>query len=258
MDSSNLELSLDDTAKSMRPGLMSATLLLKIITIVETTISDVAEKPEENHLPAVALTGIGEGSILNTLQIGPWARSAALIILSAIQTGDYSKVPHKSHKRLLDLSNLICENNLTARFRGFVDIDAEISADKPIPQIKKKLIKSKTRVYGEVKSVGGEKPAVSIRLFSTEKLLQDSINEEIAKELGKKLYDYVGLSGTATIDLISGEYVNFTADEVLKFKGRNSDPCTAIDRIETHLPEIWKGVNRDEFLSDIRDDEEAS
>lgn len=254
MDDIDLQIDLDDSMNGLRPEFMSASLLAKIVAIVESAITEAADKPEKSELPAVALVGIGEGSVLNFLRVGPWARTAATLIITAIQTGDYTHVPHRSHKKLIEFSRLISTNDLSARIHGLDGLDAIVSSKHPVPDILQKIVKSKTRIYGEVESVGGERPTAAIRLFSTGKQLVIQVNESIAKELGKRLYDHVGIGGMAQIDLVSGDYISFKAEEILRYKGRNANPVSAIDRIEESFPDRWDGIDRVEMMKKLRDE----
>ena len=65
---------------------------------------------------------------------------------------------------------------------------------------------------------GGAKPSVRLRLESNLEMLTIQVEESLARDLGKRLYDTVGLIGKAEWDVDTGEIISFRGSEISPFK----------------------------------------
>jgi len=78
-------------------------------------------------------------------------------------------------------------------------------------------VRGETVIYGKVERVGGVEPKVRLRLADGDGL-SCRLSEALARQLGGRLYEEVGLKGTATWD--AGDYalLYFHADELTRYE----------------------------------------
>ncbi|MDQ3332282.1 MAG: hypothetical protein M3552_16800 [Planctomycetota bacterium] len=119
----------------------------------------------------------------------------------------------------------------------------------------------KTTLYGECISSGGAKQRSAKVRFPDGKIRAVRLkNLDLAKELGHRLYQRVGLIGRATWDAETKKIVVFQADRLSPYRDR--DPGAAKPRtISEAFEELarasggrWENVDPDEFVQEQRRD----
>jgi hypothetical protein len=90
-----------------------------------------------------------------------------------------------------------------------------------IPQ--RPRLRGETVLFGRVERVGGVEPKVRLRISDHESV-SCHISEELAKRVGNRLYNEVGLRGQATWDAVDFELLYFHAEELLSYQ---AGPITA-------------------------------
>jgi len=78
-------------------------------------------------------------------------------------------------------------------------------------------LRGETVLFGLVERVGGVEPKVRLRISDKESI-SCHISEELAKRVGNRLYDEVGLRGQATWDGADFELLYFHAEELLSYR----------------------------------------
>jgi len=77
--------------------------------------------------------------------------------------------------------------------------DEEISNFNPdvdIQYISTGSLYGETTIYGKIIRIGGEDPKIHFRINDIDKIIFD-VNEELAKKLSPRLYEFIGLIGKA-------------------------------------------------------------
>ena len=102
-----------------------------------------------------------------------------------------------------------------------------------------------TTIYGKLLQVGGEPPIAIIDVAGTGHLIECTFDKSLARQLGKRIYTWVGLNGTATVEDVNLKVVAFAIEAMTPYKG------TPVDEAFAKLSEI-----ADPYYKDI-DDVEA-
>ena len=76
--------------------------------------------------------------------------------------------------------------------------------------------------------------------------------------LGNRLYDRVGITGTATLDAATLDVLAFRGEALLPYRGKAADPLAAVLRIAEGSVGVWEGTDPLEYVRQLREDEEAS
>ncbi len=222
--------------------------------IVERAADDVGT----DGPPDVSIAEVAEQSLWIKQRLSQRARTATLVILTALNTGDYSGLPSLAHKRLVDLSKLLIGQGRVAIFSGVGGLTAEISASRPVPELKPRLVRHRTTLYGHVVYVGGIKgQKATLVLVNTGKPKDIDVDSvDLVKELAKRLYDVVGVRGTAWTDMRTGDAESFVAESLTPYRGKSADSLAALDRLAVDYPDVWRDVDIPAYVSSLRDGED--
>lgn len=203
------------TGENVAPGAVRSRELADIITATEDMIASVVVRDDptlKKDEVIVGLLRVAEGSL--SLQFATPLGAPVLLatdeIATSVRDNDYEKLPRSSVQSLRTISSFSrrynCDlelNRLDGDRKQLAVITPETRIE-PIP-----LVAGSSTIYGEVISVGGVEPAARIRLPSGE-LVSCAVTRALAKQLGEKLYSWVGLRGTgkwASKDLTLKEFV---------------------------------------------------
>lgn len=96
-----------------------------------------------------------------------------------------------------------------------------------------------TELYGLLERVGGAEPKVSLRV-SKDDVVRFNVTEEMARELAKHLYTWIGLAGMATWSRVDDSIESFRLEKVLPYQ---DTPITkALSDLGVSVGEHWKDV----------------
>lgn len=109
---------------------------------------------------------------------------------------------------------------------------AEITPAIQFPEAYK--LRSKTTILGEVVRVGGSDPKVGLRLANG-KVVSCETTEDVAKELGHRLYELVSCRGYAVWDVASNNILKFRIHSVKPF--RQSKASVVFSTLAMAIPE---------------------
>ena len=133
-----------------------------------------------------------------------------------------------------------------------------ISDDNPVPEVVPSLEMYSTRtVYGKLFRVGGERK-IQIELEvhrggnHGQKISAD-VTVEMAKELGNRMFNVIGVSGTAKIDFKTKDILSFVVTRILDYGGNDSNPTASLLKAESLSPGAWSGIDSDAYQSDLRE-----
>jgi hypothetical protein len=132
---------------------------------------------------------------------------------------------------------------------------AEISPSRGIsPPPSPPEVTGDTTLLARCLRVGGVKPKAELRLRTGE-LLYPDVSEEVARELGKRLYDEVVVRATATWRTDTWEVVQIRIDSVSAF--RRVDPVLAFKELAEAAKGRWDEVDAREYVESLRADANA-
>lgn len=241
MPEETLNIRLKNREDTLHPETLGINDLFKISKLIEEALV-LTLSPDENiesdeddpekKSPYVSLTCIEPGSVFVKLSIPKMLLSAAVSLKLALLQSNYSELPISAQEKLANLYSYVSNRKWSVGLSGVTDGEAIISDEYPIAAPKQNTIQEITTIHGKCVKVGGdEDPRVTLRIHSTNKLMSVNVNTQLAEVLGKRLYDDIGLRGTATKDAHTLQLISFRANELLPYKGKNADPSGAIRKL---------------------------
>jgi hypothetical protein len=98
--------------------------------------------------------------------------------------------------------------------------------------------------------VGGETPKARIRMI-TGKTLSCDVTEELAQQLGERLYQRISLHGKATWDNKNHQLEEFKIDSIGDYVG--GDPTEAIKKISELIGTAYDSISDvDKYIEELR------
>lgn len=146
----------------------------------------------------------------------------------------------------------------TRQHRGRVEISTRkakiaIAPEIEIPETPK--INGETTLYGEIIEVGGETPTLQFRVLNGQ-VISCIVSKEMARKLGKRLYEGVGIRGlahwdTQTLKVESFEVYELTDYEEINLVDAFAEVREAVGDAFDHIDDV------NAFVSEIRGGSEA-
>lgn len=242
------------------PEEVSASFLAEFLSRLYAALSKVVEKRGLKLAvddPIISLVDVIKGSDGLVFSASTAALPAVAIISRVIHTNQYGDVPVETHQELYEISQMVGRKSWGVEFVEDSENDilpARITAGNGVPPVPEPAeLKGGTTVLGRCLRVGGVTPKAEIRLSKSERLLYIYVSEEIAKELGKRLYEEVALEGKATWRTDTWEVVRFEVTSVTSF--RRTDPHLAIRELAEAAKGQWDKVDAMSFVRGIRGDQ---
>lgn len=207
------------------PGSLRSRDLAQIIQSAEDMIASVVVR-DNPHLSkdevVVGLLSIESGSVnlrfaspLRTLVFPAFSE-----ITRSIEKEAYEDLPPGAIKSLNKMSSFTRSCNCEVQFFA-ADGDAEPAAvmtpETVVGQMP--LITGLATIYGEVIRVGGVEPRVMVGLATGEKVFCN-VEHGLAKQLGQRLYSWVGLRGQGKWSAADFSLQEFRVKEITKFEDR--------------------------------------
>jgi hypothetical protein len=253
MVSETLELKF--TGGSVLPENISSSDLSDIIKSFELAVANVILKDHqelETQNIVISLVDIKKGSLkLEFLpKLKREALTAFLVITTAIQQNDYSSLPIKTIQSLQSISGFCKRQKCFSEFRSSSDDPRPLAVISPTTDIvisEELFLVGETTVYGTILRVGGAEPKVQLRLSDTNNILYCPIKKEIAKKIGKDLYDEIGLVGTATWEKATYRIVDFKIEDA--FNVKKTSIAQSIKEASRLFGKYWKDV--DDVIAEV-------
>lgn len=259
MTHDHLQFKIDSFDRHLALADVPAKDVAKIITMIADIIEQASgEADSEAGRPDISIGEVSQKSLWIVQRLSQRAKIAAVGILTALATGDFDAVPASAHRQLILLSRLLIGQGRYAVFSGLEGLTAEISASRPVPELLPRRVQHRTTLYGQVVSAGGAKVyKAAMILTNTGRVAEIHVADvELVKLLAARLYDVVGVQGTAWTDLRTREMELFTAERLTPYRGKAADPRGALDSLAARHPDLLRGVDIPAFVSDLRDGEE--
>lgn len=248
------------TGAEVSPERVSVRELVEILSRIERAVLSyaqvhVGQLPEEADL---SLVDIEPGSECLVFSVPDPLVNAVAVISQAIDAQQYDELPEPTYAELYALSESVTGRGWGLEIREHLEQGiryARIDAEKPLaPPPQPALVQGTTTIHGRCLRVGGAtQPRAEIRLSSTEQILNVTLSEELAKELGKRLYDEVVLEGSVTWDTQTWEIESFRVSRITDY--RKTDPDLAFKELAEAAEGKWEEVDAAEYVRGLRRDE---
>lgn len=252
-------MSLRFTGGNTVPVTVRARELANLITAIEDAVVSLAQNNAPNNKReelGLALTGVQDkslGLLLDTLQ--PTAiRPSFLVLAKAVASQIFSALPIPTLDGLRAIQSFVKRRDCVAEFR-IGDFTTEpiavITAETRIQGVPR--LTGTTTLYGRVTRVGGDEPKARIELSSGEKV-SCAVTVDMAKELGRRLYDRVGLTGTAVWNAETWGIDGFTVTQIEGYIDRS--PATVVKELRDRFGHYFDEIeDADTFVRSLRDDD---
>lgn len=167
----------------------------------------------------VALVEISKGSDLLTLEVPKELGESTKSIEKSVRTGDYSRLSRGAHEALYKL-----DQKIVPKYRAWGVAAGKwpqknppmVSAEKRVPEpIQAATLKSHTTLFGRVIRIGGMTPKIGLEVDG--RMIPVEISIDLAKRVGPRIYEVVGLEGVATWNAGDLQIVDFKATNLLDY-----------------------------------------
>jgi hypothetical protein len=226
------------------PQTVSAGELAQVISSLENSIAEVMglDPRERLVLSLVQITHQSDGLVFAC----PTKKAADAFyrIAKATKKGDISTLPVAAREAPRQVLQFIRRRNCAAEWRGRGRHPIAVMTPKTqLNEVPDTVLRGETTLYGYVVRVGGEDPVVRLRYSDREPAISCTVTETLARDVAKKLYSWVGLSGTAEWNRRDNSLVEFHATGLLPFDG--SPAATALAELGDLIGEYWQDADPD-------------
>lgn len=236
-----------------RPETVSAGDLADFIEHVEKALVAYAktEALELRNDVAVSLVGISEGSNELTFAAQVEVIPGVVAMAAAITNRDFSKLPYETHQNLHSMVELGRKHHWGLELYGAGTAAAVIEPGEEIPSPSSPvMVSGSTNILARCLRVGGVTPKAEIRVLKGDKILHVVIDEDMAKELAKRLYDVVVLEGQATWNAETWEIRDFSVSGVQPY--RKIPISSAFSELQETTSGSWEGVDAVAYVGKLR------
>ncbi len=233
--------------------------LLNVLSGLRGALAETAGSDSDTGL---YLIGIAEGSDSLLFEADQPMLDAATSITTALNQHDFSNVPLAAHRHLRKMWKAVfdngwdfCELNGNGSGIGSAAITRSIEL---FPE--QKTVFGRTTVFGVCQRVGGEqKKSATIKMINGVSKTVTLKTKELALQLGKRLYQTIGLEGEGIWNAATLELQEFRADTLSPFRDRSESGehytvSNSLKVLSEAAGTRWDNVNADEYVEGLRRD----
>jgi hypothetical protein len=242
----------------IKPEDLRAGELAKVITSFEDMIASTVKRDrpqiskDELVIGLVQIENKSVGLEFTT-KLPELALPAYYSITDAVATERYLDLPGEALKHLREFHSFIkaknCECEMFSR-NGKTNLKAILLPKTIIPEHPK--ISGEITLYGRIVRVGGEEPRVMFEQPNGKSLFCRVKSEDLARQLGERLYTWVGLIGIATFDSDTMEVTEFKVEDTTGYEGKLSIK-DSISELSTISRQYYADVSDVEsYVTEIR------
>jgi hypothetical protein len=230
MDTNNDRLELKFEGNGIKPNAVKPSEIATLIDSFEKALLSVIkiDNPEIDtdtvlfSFEDIKHESIGLGfSLLKNDNIKPILIASYLSLTQGISNSDYSTLPNAAIKHLKTILKFTQKYKCNANFNHNGKTLGTITSNTYIKSSKDNLLKGFITVFGELIDAGGDNPNIHLKI-ANEYSVTISADKQKVKELGTRLYEYIGLKGNAKWDAVSSKIIEFKLSEVLDYVSGNS------------------------------------
>lgn len=231
--------------------------VLRALRGIVTAISrDIENEPDD----ILSLVAIGDGSDKLVLCGSPSTLHATRILTKALATNTTHRLPKPCHAHLRNLWKSTFDNGWDAcRFVGNISTIGQGAILRSVELFPDALqYRGSTIVYGDCVRVGGEgRKTAQLKLLDGTTLYIKLKTKQLAQEIGKRLYQTVGLSGEAFWAVETNALLEFRADFLTEYSDRNVDGTQrsivqSLESLAKAAGNRWTDIDPDEFIEEQR------
>ena len=244
--------------KDLVPSELSVHELTDLLLAVERAVVKTAihnEQSLDEDEATISLVGIAEGSTsLRFASALPATTTAFLQIGNAISTRSYADLPSATIDALREIYEYSEQREAVI---GFYSSDnshshllAEIRSDVDLKLPLVDIVRGTTTVYGKLTRVGGNPPKARLKLLDGE-AISCFVSERLAKRIGNRLYEVIGLAGEAKWDADDYALLSFKAHDITLYE--ESTLQQAIKELKESAGTAWQDVKDvNAFIDELR------
>lgn len=237
------------------PNTVSVRDLYDVVSNLEAAIAITARysgASDDDDL-MLSLVDISPGSDTLTCAVSAKMYGAASVVSHGISSRDFSRIPVPAHPRLYALQRKASNASWSLGFHanGNGIARAVIRPDDEL--FKPPRIEGSTTLYGRCDRPGGERPPTArLTLLTGERVAIRLANRQLAKQIGMRLFEVIGLEGVATWNTEDWSLASFKAQRLTEY--HETDPVTAFRHLADAADGFWDTVDPDAFVADLRAD----
>jgi hypothetical protein len=232
----------------MSPETLDIGELGDLLKALRDSIAGLTPIEGEGQEPPPVLLGLGgfsRGSVIAILTspVPEIVEPAISRFNAAIRKGDLTDVPDVSIEGVKRILSLTKKHEVDAQFFGGKATKRPSSVITPRTEFRTPAIVSgETTLYGKVERAGGATAArVLLRIPERHALLPCDADEQIARELGARMYEWVMVSGDATWNAKDLSLRSFRIRRVDPFDQKTS-LVQAFDELRAAVGPAWEGT----------------
>jgi hypothetical protein len=225
--------------------------------VLETVLArkDITPEVAEHEL-IISLVAIEQGSDALTFVLTGEAMSGVSLLSQAHLSHDYSGISPKAQDALHRISTQASKNSWNVEFvkdeRHNIQ-ETIISEDDPVPPPNIVTAQGDTTIYGRLMRVGGVSPRAMLAMPDGSYLYID-LTETMAVTLASKerLYQDVGIEGTATWRVDTWELMHFKAKRITDYQPHKNNLVRSFESLAEVAGDRWKDIDIEQFIAEMR------
>ncbi len=258
----------DTTAKSVRvsggvqsPISLSVSELMELAVGLERTLVELGKEKKVKEEPKISLTRIQEGSLyLELYSESPNFSDIYNDSIAIVKSGAESfytlsekvQKPLKRVLRFLQAHNSELQffqqplDNLSNETQPAAILDWLLEDDEPL------YLTGNTSLYGFLIELSGMKKLKAVLQLEDHSDVKCFLpNQEMARELGSRIYKFVGLHGEAKWSFEDNTLCEFHVDEILPYEEpQNGDYAAVFKELRKEFGMHYNGIDPTTFLMD--------
>lgn len=221
-----------------------ADLLLAVERAVVKTAIHLEHTVDEDEAE-ISLIGISEGSTrLQFASLFAAAITAFSVLGHAIATRTYTALPSPAIEALREIYDYAEERQAVIglysiandQFSRLAEIRPDVDLNLPLLDI----VRGNTVVYGKLTRVGGTPPKARLKLLNGE-AISCFVSEQLAKRIGNRLYEVIGLAGEARWDADDYALLHFKAHDIASYE--EGSVREAVKQLRDSAGDAWQDVD---------------
>lgn len=233
-------------------------LHLEKAVIEMTAEGDGASSEDQANDPELSLVSVGEGSNILGMLGSDRVSMPFDQLMQSISNSDFNNIPVRCHVHLKAIFKQAVKRKWKIELRSDQIIghrEAVISERSPIPEIKARVAKGGTNIYGKLMRIGSANPSASVKLDDGANISVEMTREMVKDlEARHRLYDRVGFEGLATWALKDWKIIEFRADRIIPLSTSGTKLTDMFDALAESAGGRWDDVDAIEFVNKLRQD----
>ncbi|MDD5302414.1 MAG: hypothetical protein PHS14_04820 [Elusimicrobia bacterium] len=245
------------SGQGISPETVEVSELIEILEAVRDAVTSLMPtyEPETKNGAVFSLVEITKESLgfVFKSSVPKEAEKAVRAVTRAIKSGNLGHIPAGSARGISRIASVTKRKRATASFMPArrQTVLAEVTPGSVFTQALE-IDGATATLYGKVEKVGGATPKVTLRLSKEDMLFSCDASEEIAKDLGKRLYEWVGVEGSVTWRSSDLAAASFRIAKILPYREENLSE--GFRELAALIGPTWANLNVMDTLEEIRGD----